>query len=183
MLEAMSRAKPPLVWIDLEMTGLDPRSAVIVQLGMVLTTADLEPIGDPLEITIWQPESALAAMSPVVRRMHEESGLLEAIRASTTSLREAEQEVMAVITRHAGYREARLCGNSIHSDRKFIEAYMPQLDGYLHYRMIDVSAIKELARSWYGLTYQKAEDGKHTALFDIQASIAELRFYRERIFR
>ncbi|MDF1563124.1 MAG: oligoribonuclease [Deltaproteobacteria bacterium] len=179
----MAEHAAPLVWIDLEMTGLDPASCHIVQLGMIITNSQLEQLGDPYEVTIWQPDAVLDQMSPFVRRMHEKSGLLPQIRASETGLREAEQETMARITAVAEYRKAILCGNSIHSDRKFLDAYMPQLSGYLHYRMIDVSGIKELARSWYDLEYSKPELGQHTALADIQQSIEELRFYRSRIFR
>ena len=172
-----------LAWIDLEMTGLDPERDAIVQLALVLTDFDLEPIGDPLEVTIWQPESVLERMEPYVRRMHETSGLLEAIRASETTVADAERQAMALLTEHAVYRKPRLAGNSVGQDRRFLHRYMPQLDGYLHYRIVDVSTLKELAKRWYGLVYTKPDDGRHTALADVQQSIEELRFYRRSMFR
>lgn len=172
-----------LVWMDLEMTGLDPESCAIVQLGMILTDTKLNELAPPLEINIWQPESVLATMSPFVRNMHEKSGLLEQIRASKTSVAEAEQEALALIAKHAEYRTARLCGNSIGQDRRFLVKYMPVLEGYLHYRQVDVSTLKELAGWWYNSKFDKPDTGKHTALHDIRQSIEELRFYKKTLFK
>jgi oligoribonuclease len=172
-----------LCWLDLEMTGLDPETCAIVQLAMVLTDPKLKPLAPPLELTIWQPDSVLATMSPFVRAMHEKSGLLSQIRASQISLAEAEQEALGLLTRHAGYRSARLCGNSIGQDRRFLVKYMPAFDGYLHYRQIDVSTLKELASWWYGIKFDKPDTGKHTALHDVMQSLAELEHYQKNIFR
>jgi oligoribonuclease len=174
-----------LVWMDLEMTGLDPDNCAIVQMAIILTDSELNELDDPLEITIWQPGSVLETMSPYVRAMHEKSGLLEQIRRSTVSVDVAEHRAMELVSHHCSYRTARLAGNSIQQDRRFLYKYMPRLEGYLHYRQIDVSTLKELAGYWYGLRHEKADDegAKHTALYDIRNSIAELKFYRERIFK
>jgi oligoribonuclease len=172
-----------LAWLDLEMTGLDPETCAIVQLGLVVTGPDLEPLAPPLELTIWQPDSVLAAMSPFVRSMHEKSGLLEQVRASQLSLADAEREAMELLSKHAPYRTARLCGNSIGQDRRFLVKYMPTLEGYLHYRQVDVSSLKELAGWWYDAKFEKPDLGKHTALHDVQQSLAELKFYRKTIFK
>jgi oligoribonuclease len=172
-----------LAWLDLEMTGLDPESCAIVQLGMILTGPDLEELAPPLELTIWQPDSVLAQMSPFVRAMHEKSGLFEQVRSSQVSLADAEREAMELLSQHAPYRAARLCGNSIGQDRRFLVKYMPTLDGYLHYRQVDVSSLKELAGWWYDSKFEKPDVGKHTALHDVQQSIAELKYYRQSIFR
>jgi oligoribonuclease len=172
-----------LCWLDLEMTGLDPETCAIVQLAMVLTDANLNELAPPLELSIWQPESTLGTMSPFVRSMHEKSGLLAQIRASQVSVSEAEHEAVELLAKHAPYRTARLCGNSIGQDRRFLVKYMPVLEGYLHYRQIDVSTLKELAGWWYGVKFDKPDDGKHTALHDVQQSIAELKHYRKTVFR
>lgn len=179
----MSPTDNALAWIDLEMTGLDPETCAIVQMAIIITDRDLNELADPLEVTIWQPESVLEAMSPYVRRMHEKSGLLEKIRASKVSTDEAEQETMALLTQHATFRTARLCGNTVGQDRRFLVKYMPALETYLHYRNIDVSTVKELAHWWHNIKFGKPEEAKHTALFDIRQSIQELRFYRREVFR
>ena len=170
---------PVLVWMDLEMTGLDPETCAIVQMAIIVTNSQLEELAPPLDLTIWQPEPVLATMSPFVRAMHEKSGLLAAIRRSEVSVLEAEHEAMKLITPRAPFRIGRLCGNSIGQDRRFLCKYMPMLEGYLHYRQVDVSSIKELALWWKNIKYSKAEGGQHTALFDIRQSIAELKYYRE----
>lgn len=181
----MSVRDQTLVWMDLEMTGLDPESCHIVQMALILTDAELNELDVPLEITIWQPDSVLETMTPYVRAMHEKSGLLEQIRRSTISVDVAEHRALEIVSQHCGYRTARLCGNSIGQDRRFLYKYMPRLEGYLHYRQVDVSSIKELAYWWYGVRYEKNdnEGAKHTALYDIRQSIAELKFYREQVFR
>lgn len=171
------------VWLDMEMTGLNPENCVIVQMAMILTDSHLNELAEPLEITIWQPDAVLTHMIPYVRRMHENSGLLEQIRRSTTSVEEAEHQAMEILSRHATYRTARLCGNSISQDRRFMYKYMPSFESYLHYRHIDVSTLKELAERWYGLKFKKPNEGKHTALHDVRQSIAELKYYREHMFQ
>ena len=179
----MNHLQNVLVWMDLEMTGLYPESCHIVQLAMIITDRNLTQITEPVEIDIWQPESVLDTMIPFVRNMHEKSGLLERIRKSKISVEEAEKDVMGTIAQFAGYKTARLCGNSISQDRLFIAKYMPTLHGYLHYRQVDVSTVKELAMWWHGVKYEKPDDGKHTALHDIQQSIAELKYFREKVFK
>lgn len=165
------------------MTGLDPETCVIVQLAYVLTDSELNELAPPCELTIWQPDSELAKMSPFVRNMHEKSGLLEQVRSSQISVGDAERQTLEVLTRHAPFRSARLCGNSIGQDRRFLVKYMPLLEAYLHYRQVDVSTLKELAGWWYGSKFEKPESGKHTALHDVRQSIEELRFYRRTILR
>lgn len=177
----MPAVKPVFVWLDLEMTGLDPKTCAIVEMAIIITDSALNPLAQPLELVIWQPESVLATMSPFVRELHTKTGLLPRVQRSEVSLQEAEQEAMRLVTSHAPYRTARLCGNSIHTDRAFLQAHMPQLEGYLHYRQVDVSTIKELASSWYGHSYRKGDGPQHTARFDIEQSILELKHYREQI--
>lgn len=172
-----------LVWLDLEMTGLSPESCAIVQMAIVLTDAELCELAPPLDLTLWQPDSVLERMSPFVRAMHEKSGLLKQIRQSKVSLEDAERAALELVSRHAPYRTARLAGNSIGQDRRFLVKYMPAFEGYLHYRQIDVSTLKELGHWWYGLTFEKNEAGQHTALYDIRQSLAELHYYRKNMFR
>jgi oligoribonuclease len=177
------KAPPVLCWLDLEMTGLDPKTCGIVQAAMILTDVHLKELAPPLELCIWQPPDVLARMCPFVRQMHQKSGLLSQVERSEVSVEDAEREMMELLTRHAPYRTARLCGNSIAQDRAFLQPYMPALDTYLHYRQLDVSTLKELGKYWYGIKYKKPKDGQHTALFDIRQSIAELRYLREHLFK
>jgi oligoribonuclease len=173
-----------LVWIDCEMTGLDPLKDVLVEIAVIVTDAELNPLDDGLDIVIATDPAKLADMEEVVRDMHTSSGLLDAIGAATTTVEEAEAEVLAYIKRFvAERRKAPLCGNTIATDRSFIVHYMPQLDDFLHYRMIDVSTIKELARRWYPRAYYNAppKNGGHRALADILDSINELRYYRSTV--
>lgn len=179
----MSQPPPTLAWLDLEMTGLEPDRCAIVQMALIVTDVQLTPLAPPLDIAIWQPEPVLEAMSPFVRRMHEKSGLLAQVRKSETSVEEAEQQALKLVSQHAPYRTARLCGNSIAQDRRFLFRYMPSFENYLHYRQLDVSTLKELASWWYDMKFNKPDSGQHTALFDIQQSIAELKFYREHLLR
>ena len=175
----------PLVWIDCEMTGLDPVSDVLVEVAVVVTDSELTILDDGLDILIATDPAKLAAMSDVVREMHTTSGLLEALATATTSLEEAEQQVLDYVQRFVPERrKAPLCGNSIATDRTFLSRYMPRLDDHLHYRMVDVSSIKELARRWYPRAYfnAPAKTGGHRALADIVDSITELRYYRAAVF-
>jgi oligoribonuclease len=182
----MAAADDLLVWVDLEMTGLDPDRDVIVEIACIVTDGDLVARDDGIDIVIHQPPEALAAMDDFVRTMHTKSALLPAIEAATTDVAQAEAETLAYVQAHIPEaRRTPLCGNSIGTDRRFLAKYMPTLDGYLHYRSVDVSSIKELCRRWYPKEYRerpvKAET--HRALDDIIESIAELRFYREAIFK
>jgi oligoribonuclease len=175
----------PLVWIDCEMTGLDPQVDVLVEVAVVVTDSELNLLDDGLDILIATDPAKLEAMEDVVREMHTTSGLLEALATATTTLEDAEQQVLDYVQRFVpDRRKAPLCGNSIATDRTFITRYMPKLDDHLHYRMIDVSSIKELARRWYARAYfnAPAKNGGHRALADIVDSITELRYYRAAVF-
>jgi oligoribonuclease len=171
------------VWLDLEMTGLDPEESAIIEVGVIITNPELVPLAEG-EWVVWQPEEALARMEPVVREMHTRNGLLERVRKSTVSLRIAEKEVTALVAQHCALGEGILCGNSIHTDRRFLVRYMPMLDRYLHYRQVDVTSLKVLAQAWFPhMTSLKKAASGHTALADLRASIAELQHYRSHMFR
>jgi oligoribonuclease len=174
-----------LVWIDCEMTGLDLARDRLIEVAVVVTDGELEVLDPGLDLVIAADEDALAGMREVVADMHAASGLTEAVRAATLTLEEAEQQVLAYVQRFVPERrKAPLCGNSIATDRGFLARDMPHLDDWLHYRMIDVSSVKELARRWYPKTYYDApkKSGGHRALADILESVAELRYYRSTIF-
>jgi oligoribonuclease len=183
-VEARTKVQSPanLAWLDLEMTGLLVEEHCIVQAAVVITSGDLEVL-DELALDVWQPQSALAAMSPFVRDMHQKTGLLSRVVNSKTDLGDVEQKLLAVVAGWCLY-PATLCGNSIWQDRKFIDRHMPGLGRYCGYRMIDVSSLKVLAARWYGekAVYVKPKTGEHDALVDIKNSIAELQHYRETIF-
>jgi oligoribonuclease len=174
-----------LVWVDCEMTGLDLARDALIEVAVIVTNADLNPVDDGLDIVIKVDDDVLDTMIPFVRDMHEASGLTEAVRASTITLGAAEDAVLDYVRSHvADPRTAPLCGNSIATDRGFLARDMPQLDEYLHYRMIDVSSIKELAKRWYPRVYQSqpAKGLAHRALADIRESIQELAYYRQTLF-
>ncbi|PIS63747.1 oligoribonuclease [Corynebacterium striatum] len=175
-----------LVWIDLEMTGLDPKRHVIVEVAAIITDGNLSVIGEGIDLVVHATEAELAEMDDFVTNMHANSGLDKEIRESTTTLREAEDAVLALIAEHCDPEHpAPLAGNSIATDRTFIRAYMPRLDEALHYRMIDVSTIKELSRRWFPRAYYNQPDKgmAHRALQDIIESIRELDYYRRSVFR
>jgi oligoribonuclease len=175
-----------LVWLDLEMTGLDVTRHVIVEIAALVTDSELEALDDGVDIVVHQPDSALAEMDDYVRAMHTRSGLLEAIAASTVSLDDAGATTLAYVRGHVSEPgTAPLCGNSIGVDRRFLDQQLPDLDRYLHYRSVDVSSFKELCRRWYPEVYKKRPDKAetHRALADIRESIAELRYYREHMLR
>jgi oligoribonuclease len=182
VVSGMSRAGR-LLWADLEMTGLDPFECVVVEIATIVTEANLDIVAEGPNIVVHQPDEALAKMNEVVQRMHDSSGLTEAVRASTVSLREAEQQTLAFVREHCDQGVVPLCGNSIWKDRQFVERYMPELDGYLHYRNVDVSSLKELVRRWYpDAGRPPAKQESHRALDDIRESIEELRWYRQQVF-
>ncbi|WP_018504447.1 oligoribonuclease [Parafrankia discariae] len=174
-----------LVWIDCEMTGLDAGSDLLLEVACLVTDSELTVLDEGIDLVLAAPDAALDQMLPVVREMHETSGLTEAVRGSDLKLDDAEEQLLSYLRRFVPEaRKAPLCGNSIATDRTFIARYLPQLDTFLHYRMIDVSSIKELARRWYPRAYYAApvKSGGHRALADIRESIEELRYYREILF-
>jgi oligoribonuclease len=176
----------PLVWIDLEMTGLDPETEQIVEIAVIVTDGRLERLEEGPDLVIHAPDDVLGRMAQVVAAMHADSGLTDAVRASALTVGQAQAAVLDFIRRLVPEpRSAPLAGNSVHADRAFLRRYMPALEAHLHYRNVDVSTLKELARRWYpGLLEQApAKSGGHRALADIRESIAELRWYRERLFR
>ncbi len=173
------------MWIDCEMTGLDLGSDKLIEIAALVTDGELNVLGQGVDVVIHADDAALAGMPPVVQQMHAKSGLTEEVRASTVSLAEAEKTVLDYLREHiATEGTAPLAGNTIGTDRGFIARDMPDLDGFLHYRMVDVSSIKELCRRWYPRIYfGKPEKGlAHRALADIRESIDELRFYRKTAF-
>jgi oligoribonuclease len=174
-----------LVWIDCEMTGLDLRHDALIEVAALVTDPDLNVLGEGVDVVIKADNELLDGMVDVVHEMHEKSGLTDAVRASTISLGDAEDLILEYITEHVpDPRTAPLCGNSIATDRGFLARDMPRLDDHLHYRMIDVSSIKELCRRWYPRVYfgQPAKGLAHRALADIRESIRELEYYRRTIF-
>jgi oligoribonuclease len=174
-----------LVWVDCEMTGLDLARDALIEVAVVVTDAELRPLDEGLDIVINVSDEILDTMIPFVRDMHATSGLTDAVRASTISLGDAEKQLLDYVRRFVPEpRTAPLCGNSIATDRGFIARDLPSLDSYLHYRMIDVSSIKELAKRWYPRVYQSqpAKGLAHRALADIIESIRELEFYRQTLF-
>jgi oligoribonuclease len=174
-----------LVWMDLEMTGLDADRHVIVEIATIITDDELEIVAEGPDIVVHQPPEALAEMDDFVRDMHTKSGLLEQIQSSTVSLEEAGAQTLAFIREHVpDPRSVPLCGNSIGTDRRFLVKYLPEIEDHLHYRSVDVSTIKELARRWYPklLATVPRKATAHRAHDDIRESIDELRWYREHFF-
>ena len=173
------------MWIDCEMTGLDLGSDLLVEVAALVTDSDLNVLGDGVDVVIGASAEQLERMPPVVREMHASSGLTDEVLASTVTLQEAEQQVLDYVREWVPEaRKAPLCGNSIATDRGFLTRDMPALDDWLHYRMVDVSSVKELARRWYPRVYFNApqKGGGHRALADILESVQELRYYRAALF-
>lgn len=182
-MNAKNRYTPPerWVWIDLEMTGLNEDTCVILQAAMIITDSNLNEIAS-IDATIWQPEAALLNMVPVVKDMHTKNGLLKKVRSSELSLAEVEQQFMKVLSEHVAFQKGYLAGNSIYMDRNFLRRYMPSIDTYLNYRQLDVSSVKILANEWCKLKAPK-KPSTHTALEDIKQSIEELKFFKTHCFQ
>ena len=173
------------MWIDCEMTGLDLGKDALIEVAALVTDPDLKVLGDGVDLVIHADDAALDAMPDVVREMHAKSGLTDEVRRSTVTMAEAEEAVLTYVRQFVpAPRSAPLCGNSIATDRAFLARDMPSLDAHLHYRMIDVSSIKELCRRWYPRVYfgQPAKGLAHRALADIVESIRELEYYRRTVF-
>jgi oligoribonuclease len=169
--------------MDLEMTGLDPERCVILEIATLITDGMLEVIAEGPNIAIHYPDDILLNMEPWSSEQHRKSGLFERARRSAYDRDRAEQETLAFLSRHCQPGESPLCGNSVWQDRRFLIKHMPELEGFLHYRNVDVSSIKELVQRWYPSLppYEKKKD--HLALIDIRESVSELRYYRDNVFR
>jgi len=179
----MVRSEKNLFWMDMEMTGLHPESCSILEVGALVTTAELEPLSDGLCLAVAQPEEVLRSMDPWCVRQHTKSGLLDRVRQSGIPLPEAEGALLKFIRRFCYKGKSPLCGNSICQDRRFLIRYMPRVEEHLHYRNIDVSSIKELVYRWYPKELHFTEKKHaHRALDDIHESIAELKYYWKQFF-
>lgn len=176
-----------LIWMDLEMTGLDPERHVIVEIATLVTDDDLNIIAEGPDLVIYQPDEALAEMDDFVTNMHITSGLLDLIKTSTVTHDDAMQQTLDFIKLHSPEpMKIPLCGNSIRTDRAFLNKYMPDIENWLHYRCVDVSTVKELVKRWNpGLEHArpKSEGTTHRAMDDIRDSVAELKFYRDKVFK
>lgn len=172
-----------LVWMDLEMTGLDAQIDKILEIATVITDSDLNLIEQGPELIVFQPEEILSGMNDWCKEHHGESGLTARVKLSRVTELEAETATLDFIKQHVEPGKAPLCGNSIHQDRNFLVRHMPELHNYLHYRNIDVSSIKELTFRWYPELPKFKKANKHTALGDVYESIAELKYYRNMIFK
>ncbi|HBO1100281.1 TPA: oligoribonuclease [Pseudomonas aeruginosa] len=173
-----------LIWIDLEMTGLDPDRDVIIEMATIVTDSDLNTLAEGPVIAIHQPEEILAGMDEWNTRQHGQSGLTQRVRESTVSMAEAEAQTLAFLEQWVPKRSSPICGNSICQDRRFLYRRMPRLEGYFHYRNLDVSTLKELAARWAPQVRESFKKGNtHLALDDIRESIAELRHYRDHFIK
>ncbi|WP_107070830.1 oligoribonuclease [Trueperella pyogenes] len=180
----MSDLKEPLVWIDCEMTGLDVTRDALIEVAVVITDADLNIVDPGIDVLITPPAEALEGMNDFVRQMHTSSGLLDELSSGTT-MEDAQQQVLDYIRRFVPTpKKALLAGNSVGTDKMFLEANMPLVIDHLHYRLVDVSSIKELAKRWYRKAFEEApvKHGGHRALADILESIQELEYYRRVLF-
>jgi oligoribonuclease len=183
MTAAIDKSKT-LIWIDMEMTGLEPDTDRIIEIATLVTDADLNIIAEGPVLAVHQSEQALAAMDDWNQRTHGASGLIDRVRASTIGDAEAERLTLEFLQNFADPRSSPMCGNSIHQDRRFMVRYMPKLEAFFHYRNLDVSTVKELAKRWRPeLPAGFAKKGTHQALDDIHESIDELKYYREHFFR
>jgi oligoribonuclease len=173
-----------LVWLDLEMTGLDPKKCTVLEIGVVITDNELEVVEEGPVIAIHHSEKTLAGMESWSRYHHKKSGLTEDCRKSKIGLKKAEQAALHFVQKHCKKRTAPLCGNTIWQDRRFLVKYMPQLEQYLHYRTIDVSSVKELVSRWYPNDHAmpREKNQTHRVADDIRESIDELRHYRKKVF-
>ncbi|MGH8649721.1 MAG: oligoribonuclease [Burkholderiales bacterium] len=173
-----------LIWIDMEMSGLNPDADRILEVALVVTDAQLNTVAEGPVMIVHQPAAVLAAMDDWNKSAHAKSGLIEKVKAATQSEAQVESRVLAFLAEHVPPKTSPMCGNSVHQDRRFLARYMPELEGYFLYRNLDVSTLKELAKRWKPeIMAGLVKHGRHEALADIQESIAELKYYREHLFK
>jgi len=180
----MAQDNNNLIWIDLEMSGLQPDSDVILELATVVTDANMNVLGESPVLVVHQPDAVLDGMDAWNKGTHGKSGLIDKIQASTLSESDAEAQMIAFLQQYVASGKSPMCGNSICQDRRFLARHMPKLEAFFHYRNLDVSTFKELARRWKPKVYNGfKKEGKHEALADIYESIEELKYYREHFIR
>jgi oligoribonuclease len=176
--------KNHMVWIDMEMTGLDPQKERIIEIATLVTDSQLKIVAEGPNLVIHQPDTILKKMDSWNKKHHGKSGLTAAVKASKISVKKAEKLTLDFLKQYCVPKKAVLCGNSVHQDRRFIVKYMPRLDRFLHYRLVDVSTIKDLVKRWYPKNKEMPKKNEnHRALDDIRESVEELRFYRKHYFR
>ena len=173
-----------LIWLDMEMTGLDPDKERIIEVAVLITDGDLNLVAEGPSLVVHQPDALLDAMDEWNTQHHGASGLIDRVKQSTIDEGQAEQAILAFVREHCTPNACPLAGNSIHQDRRFVRRFMPEFDAFLHYRLLDVTTVKELARRWYPEVFDAAPKKKesHRALDDIRESIAELAYYRQHMF-
>ncbi len=180
----MSQSANNLIWIDLEMTGLDTINDDIIEIATIVTDSELNILAEGPALAIHQPDDVLAKMNDWNQQQHGKSGLIDRVKASSTTMEEAEQATIDFLRPFVGKGKSPMCGNSICQDRRFLHRQMPSLEAYFHYRHLDVSTVKELCQRWYPEVAKDFEkDSKHLALDDIKDSINELKYYREQVFK
>jgi len=180
----MAQDPSRLIWIDMEMSGLDPEKERVLEVAMVVTDGDLNTVAEAPVLVVHQSDEVLAAMDDWNKSAHSKSGLIDRVKASTLTEKEVDEQMVAFLADYVPPGISPMCGNSVHQDRRFMARYLPQLEAYFLYRNLDVSTLKELARRWKpqimtGLT----KHGKHEALADVHESIEELRYYREHFLK
>ncbi len=178
----MQNGENRLAWIDLEMTGLNPEKDVILEIATLLTDSDLNILAEGPVFALHASEEALAGMDDWNQKQHKKSGLLDRVRASTETMATAQAKTLEFFAEHLAPGKVPLCGNSVWQDRRFLVKHMPQLDSFFHYRILDVSSIKEIAKRWYPEVPSFKKGDAHLALADILDSVKELRYYREKLF-
>ncbi len=176
------RHRDNLIWLDMEMSGLDPETCLPLEVATIVTDGELNVLAEGPNVVIWQRNEVLEAMDEWNTNHHTDSGLVDSVRASQISLTQADEMTVSFLDRWTEPGRSPLCGNSIGQDRRFIRRYMPRLEQHLHYRMVDISSIKELVKRWYGVTPPPKQES-HRALSDVHESIEELRFYRRMVFK
>ena len=180
----MAQDPNALIWIDMEMSGLNPETDRVLEVAIVITDAQLNIITEAPVLVVHQSDAVLDAMDNWNQSTHKKSGLIDRVKASTLTEADVEEQMIAFLAQYVPSGVSPLCGNSVHQDRRFLVRYLPKLDSYFHYRLIDVSTLKELARRWKpGVLAGMVKHGKHEALADIHESIEELRYYRAQILK